>query len=130
MGTNFKKNPMGYNYKDVEEQFTNEKNRFKKDYSKYESELGSLVNKNQKLKKEIDSIEVQMADYKKIRKDIESKLYSAHIDACKKVYNTGKKFDDMVEYKAKIIEKQQNKNSQIKASINKLIEKIQSIIKE
>lgn len=121
---------MGYDDKDVEGQFSKEKGRFKTEYAKYERELESLTNKNQRIKKEITELEAQMVDYKKTRKEIERRLYTAHIEASKKVYKTGKKFDEMVEYKTKIIEKQQSKNVQIKGSINKLIEKIQAIINE
>lgn len=116
--------------KKIEKLLIEEKNRFEIEFEKYEREVSVLVEENKDIKEEIDKLEKELFQYKKLKEDVKSTLYKAHIDSCTEVYDTGKKFDDMVRYKTRIIKIQQSKNQEIKASINKLILKIKSILSE
>jgi len=115
---------------ELEKLITEENNAFKEEYEKCESEFQVLNEENLRLKKEIELLEKEINKYKNIKENIQNTLYKSHIESCKEVYDTGKKFDDMVQYKTGIIKKQQEKNYAIKNSIDMLLKKIKSILIE
>lgn len=126
----FWKKSSNINVEGIQDLLIAEKNNFKDQYEKYEKELKKLEEENSKIKKEIAILDKEMDEYKKLKEKIQVTLYNSHMDSCKEVYDTGRKFDDMVQYKTKIIKIQQSKNIEIKSSINKLLIKIKSILSE
>jgi phage shock protein A len=126
----FWKKSSDINVEEIQELLIAEKSNFKDQYEKYEKELKQLEEENTKIKKEIKILEKEMDEYRELKEKIQVTLYNSHRDSCKEVYDTGKKFDDMVQYKTRIIKIQQSKNIEIKSSINTLLIKIKSILSE
>lgn len=130
MEQNIKRSLTGYRPKDVKRHIDLKKEEFLQKYSNYESELKTLTQENAKLKEEVEALEIQMKEYKELRKKIEDTLYKSFIDACTRTYETGRRFEEMMEYKMGIIQNQHHKNEEIKILINKLMEKISSVVEE
>jgi len=126
----FGKKTTGVSTEKLDKLIIKEKNSFHEEYGKYETEFQILSEENIKLKKEIEFLEKEMRKYNYMKENIQDTLYKSHMESCKEVYDTGKKFDDMVQYKTRIIKKQQNKNQDIKNSIDMLLKKLKSILVE
>lgn len=130
MEQSIKRSLTGYRPKDVNRHVNLKKEEFLQRYSNYESELKTLTQENDKLKEEVEALEIQMKEYKELRKKIEDILYKSYIDACTRTYETGRRLEEMMEYKMGIIRNQHHKNEEIKILINKLMKKVSSVIEE
>ena len=96
----------------------------------YEKQISVLIEENKKLQEEIKVLESTMTEFKVAKNILQQRLYSSHMEICRMLKDSEKKFEDMIQYKKSILTAQQDKNAQIKASINKLMDQIQFIIHE
>lgn len=130
MGDFYKKTLIGYKPKEVEKRIYFLNSSFEKEWNEYNKELVELLGENKKLKQEVEQLEAQMHSYKDMRKQLEEKLYRAHLSACCGVHETGGRFDDMLLYKVDVIKNQQKKSLEIKSSITRLLEQLREIVED
>jgi hypothetical protein len=128
MSSEFNKAFIGYRRKDVIKELDFQKSEFEKLKNECDNELKSLIEENNRLKLEADRAQTESEKQLTISEKIKELLYAAHINACNSVYETGAKFEEMIQYKSNIVRNQQNKNVEIKTSINRLLEHLQRIV--
>lgn len=128
MSSEFNKAFIGYRRKDVMEELALQKAEFEKLKNECDNELKSLIEENNRLKLETDRAQTESEKQLSISERIKELLYSAHVNACNNVYETGAKFEEMIQYKSSIVRNQQSKNVEIRTSINRLLEHLQRIV--
>jgi predicted nucleic acid-binding Zn-ribbon protein len=130
MDKRFKKALLGYKPKEIEEILNEENSNFEKAYKEYSKELTITAEENERLKEELESIKQSTASFKDSKKAVQDMLYEAHIDTVKLLYEAEKRFEGMVTEKSGVLQMQKAKNESIKASVNRLVNDVEAIVKD
>lgn len=130
MGIRFKRSFVGYKTKEVEKIIASINGEFEIAYWECNKELNIVINENQRLKEELETIKQQIGSFIALRSKLEEILYDVHIKSIAKLFNAERELEDMIEDKNNILLMQQNKNEEIKASINSLLNQVQIIVKD
>lgn len=128
MKTNYKRAFLGYSTKEVDERINGLDVQFKEELNKYNSELSVSMENNNKLKQELEELQLKMKSYKEFKEKLAEILYSSFVESFNKVYDSEKMLSEMIEYKTQILKKQEKKESEIKLSINKVLKEIDYIL--
>lgn len=130
MKTNYKRTLRGYSSNEVNEKITQLDIEFNEEINKYSSELSISIENNNKLKQELEELKLKIKSYKESKEKVQEVLYGSFVQAFSKVYDSEKMLNEMIEYKTQILETQEKKESEIKASINKLLKEVDCIIEK
>jgi hypothetical protein len=130
MKTNYKKTFRGYSFNEVNEKITELDLEFKEEFNKYNSQLSIGIKNNNKLKQELEKLKLKMKSYKESKAKLQGALYGSFVQSFSKVYDSEKMLNEMIEYKTQILENQEKKESEIKASINKLLKEVDCILEK
>ena len=103
MNNNFKKSLIGYKDKAVKNQINELNLKNEESLKVYKDQLNELIKENQRLKDEVQQVEVQLLKNKEIEQKIQETIYKKFIEDCEKVYSIEQKYREMVNYKKRIL---------------------------
>lgn len=127
MERRYKRAFVGYRKTDVDNMIASILSQMEGAAKTYENEKNSLLDINDRLKKEIAAAESEMRNFRDIQSQLEKSLYSGFMEACQKVYDTEKLFDESINSKAQVLKLQQEINDRIKSLTGGLLEQIKLI---
>lgn len=124
----FKKGLFGYNTSDVDIKIRDSKADFDHRYKELEENFTAAKIENDRLNEELKILREEQNAYNEYNQELELVLRHAYENASLEVYHTRERLAQEIDEKAMELENLQNKNQDINNSINKLLDKLQSIV--
>jgi hypothetical protein len=130
MGNRYKRSLIGYKPDEVRIRVEQISDEFDRKYDEQKQILSNLTEENVKLKEELEQLRRAVSEHKEPKLKMGELLYNMHIKASKVVYDADKKSKQIIQEKTDILRHQENKNLEIKLSINKLLKEVHSILED
>jgi len=130
MEEKFKKALLGYNIEQVDKKILYINQELKKTYEEYEKELNTLRTQSSELENQISRLTDEVEIYNDFNDKLGNILCNTYIKCSEEVYNSKEILDKKINEKTSELVSLQNKNLDIRNSVNKLLSKLENIVNE
>lgn len=130
MVNRYKRSLFGYKPDEVRSRVEQIGDEFDRKYDEQKQVLSNLTEENARLKEELEQLKLMVSEHREPRLKMGELLYKIHIRACRVVYDAEKKSEEVIKQKTDVLRQQENKNLEIKLSINKMLKEVHSILED